>query len=230
VVLDAKRVPDYDDGSKTENTRVAYPLDYIQNAVPSGCGAAPSAVIFLTADAFGVLPPISILTPEQAMYHFLNGYTAKLAGTEKGLGKEPEATFSSCFGQPFLPLAPEVYANMLAAKLKKTGVPVYLVNTGWSGGPYGVGSRMDITYTRAMVHAALSGSLQAAPTFTDPIFGLRIPTEVTGVPSGVLNPRETWADKGEYDVQAKALAKEFEKNYNEIRGVLAEIKAELVAA
>ncbi|HEY3413262.1 MAG TPA: phosphoenolpyruvate carboxykinase (ATP) [Armatimonadota bacterium] len=226
LVLDAKRYPDYNDGSKTENTRVAYPLDYIANAVPGGRGAAPSAVIFLTADAFGVLPPISMLTPEQAMYHFLNGYTAKLAGTEKGLGKEPEATFSSCFGQPFLPLAPEVYANMLAQKLEKTGVPVYLVNTGWSGGPYGVGERMDIRYTRAMVRAALNGSLKDADTFVDPVFGLRIPCEVAGVPNGVLNPRDTWTDKNEYDVQARALAQRFERNHNAIRGVLAEPKPE----
>jgi phosphoenolpyruvate carboxykinase (ATP) len=229
VVLDGKRVPDYDDGSKTENTRVAYPLDYIQNAVPSGRGAAPSAVIFLTADAFGVLPPISILTPEQAMYYFLNGYTAKLAGTERGV-KEPEATFSSCFGQPFLPLPPEVYAKMLAQKLKKTGVPVYLLNTGWSGGPYGVGSRIDIGYTRAMVRAALNGTLKDAPTFTDPVFGLKVPSEVPGVPSEVLNPQATWQNKDEYLVQAKGLAQRFEKNYNDIRGVLAEPKADAVKA
>jgi phosphoenolpyruvate carboxykinase (ATP) len=226
---DGKRVPDYDDGSKTENTRVAYPLDYIQNAVPSGRGAAPSAVIFLTADAFGVLPPISILTPEQAMYYFLNGYTAKLAGTERGV-KEPEATFSSCFGQPFLPLPPEVYAKMLAQKLKKTGVPVYLLNTGWSGGPYGVGSRIDIGYTRAMVRAALNGTLKDAPTFTDPVFGLKVPSEVPGVPSEVLNPQATWQNKDEYLVQAKGLAQRFEKNYNDIRGVLAEPKADAVKA
>lgn len=222
VVLDANRVPDYDDGSKTENTRVAYPLDYIGNAIRSGVGGVPKAVIFLTADAFGVLPPISFLTPEQAMYHFLNGYTAKLAGTEKGLGKEPEATFSSCFGQPFLPLAPEVYATMLAEKLKKTGVPVYLVNTGWTGGPYGIGTRMDIDYTRAMIHAALSGCLQGAPTFFDPVFGLSIPCEVPGVPAAVLNPRETWEDKQSYDAQAKALAEEFDRVHERMQKLVHE--------
>ena len=230
VTLDPKtRVPDYDDGSKTENTRVAYPLEYIPNAVPSGVAAAPSAVVFLTADAFGVMPPISILTPEQAMFHFLNGYTAKLAGTEKGV-TEPEATFSSCFGQPFLPHPPKVYGDMLAAKLKETGVPVYLVNTGWSGGAFGVGNRIDITYTRAMVNAALDGSLKDVPTVVDPIFGLTLPTEVPGVPSEILNPRNTWADKDEYDVRAKALAQRFQENFRKFQTAVSETTPLAVAA
>jgi phosphoenolpyruvate carboxykinase (ATP) len=214
VVLDpATRVPDYDDDSKTENTRVAYPLDFIPNAVPEGRAATPKAVVFLTADAFGVLPPVSLLTPEQAMYHFLNGYTSKLAGTEKGLGKEPEATFSSCFGQPFLPLNPTVYGEMLAKKLQETNVPVFLINTGWIGGPYGVGERIDIRLTRAMVHAALEGRLSLSDTTVDPFFGLHIPNTVPGVPADILNPRNTWANKDAYDEAARSLAERFRRHY-----------------
>lgn len=218
VVLDENRVPDYDDGSRTENTRGCYPLEFIPNAVESGMADAPSAVVFLTADAFGVLPPISILTPEQAMYHFLNGYTAKLAGTERGV-TEPEPNFSACFGQPFLPLPPARYAELFGERLRATGVPVYLINTGWSGGPYGVGERISIKHTRAMVHAALNGVLANTPTTTDPIFGLTMPTEVPGVPSDILNPRNTWADKDAYDRQAHDLAAQFEENYRKFKGV-----------
>jgi phosphoenolpyruvate carboxykinase (ATP) len=172
--------------------------------------------MFLTADAFGVLPPISKLTPEQAMYHFLSGYTAKLAGTERGV-TEPQATFSTCFGAPFLPLHPTVYANLLGQKLAKHQTQVWLVNTGWSGGPYGVGSRMKIAYTRAMVHAALNGDLDNVPTELDPIFGLPIPVACPAVPVEVLNPRNTWPDKAAYDVKARELAALFVKNFNKYK-------------
>lgn len=224
VVLDENRAPDYDDGSRTENTRGCYPLDYIPNAVESGMADAPSAVIFLTADAFGVLPPISILSPEQAMYHFLNGYTAKLAGTERGV-TTPEPNFSACFGQPFLPLPPARYAELFGERLHATGVPVYLINTGWSGGPYGVGERINIKNTRAMVTAALDGSLASVETEVDPVFGLTIPKEVPGVPSEILNPRNTWEDKAAYDAQAQELAAKFEKNYQKYQDAPAEAAA-----
>jgi phosphoenolpyruvate carboxykinase (ATP) len=204
------RVADYNDQSRTENTRCAYPVEYIDNAVIPGIGGHPKDVVFLTADAFGVLPPISRLTPDQAMYHFISGYTAKLAGTEAGVGSEPQPNFSTCFGSPFMPLAPKVYAEMLGARLKEHNAQCWLVNTGWTGGPYGTGNRMKLAYTRAMVTAALEGKLK---NFTrESSFGFDIPTEVPNVPSDVLNPRNTWSDKAAYDKQAADLATKFAEN------------------
>jgi phosphoenolpyruvate carboxykinase (ATP) len=212
-VLDAKtREIDFGDGSITENTRASYPIHYIPNAVLSGQGGLPKNVVFLTADAFGVLPPISRLTPEQAMYHFLSGYTAKLAGTERGV-TEPKATFSTCFGAPFLPRHPGVYAEMLGERLRAGNVRVWLVNTGWTGGPYGTGSRMSLGHTRSMIKAALAGQLDHAETEADPVFGLHVPKVVPGVPSSVLDPRSTWADGGAYDAQATKLATMFKENF-----------------
>jgi phosphoenolpyruvate carboxykinase (ATP) len=212
VVLDDNRRPDFHDNSLTENTRAAYPVDYIPGAVIPGIAGHPNVILFLTADAFGVLPPIAKLTPEQAMYHFLSGYTSKLAGTERGV-TEPEATFSTCFGAPFLPRPPHVYAEMLGEKISKHNVDVYLVNTGWTGGPYGVGKRMNLEYTRAMVRAAISGELRNVDYVTDPVFGLAMPTECPGVPSYLLNPRNTWQNGEEYDQKAKELAERFYKNF-----------------
>jgi phosphoenolpyruvate carboxykinase (ATP) len=213
VNMRSRRV-DLDDASLTENTRAGYPLTHIRNHVPSGQGPHPRNLIMLTADALGVLPPIARLTPEQAMYHFLSGYTAKVAGTEKGV-TEPQITFSTCFGAPFMPLPPTVYAAMLGEKLAKHGTVCWLVNTGWSGGPYGVGSRMKIAYTRAMVRAALNGALAGVPTAQEPIFGLHVPTAVPGVPPEVLNTRETWADKAAYDAKARDLAARFKANFEQ---------------
>jgi phosphoenolpyruvate carboxykinase (ATP) len=210
----------------TENTRAAYPIDYIANAVIPGVGKHPKNVMFLTADAFGVLPPISKLTPEQAMYHFLSGYTAKLAGTERGV-TEPQATFSTCFGAPFLPLHPTIYAQLLGEKLAQHKAQVWLVNTGWSGGSYGVGQRMKIAYTRAMVHAALNGELNEVPTQLDPIFGLPMPIACSGVPDEVLNPRNTWMDKAAYDRKACELATLFTKNFESFK---AQVTREVIAA
>src|ERR1035441_8772128 len=181
------RIPDYNDDSKTENTRAAYPVDFIENALIPGIGGHPKNVVFLTADAFGVLPPISKLTPEQAMYHFLSGYTAKVAGTEAGV-KEPSATFSTCFGSPFLPLPPKTYAEMLGRRLREHHAQCWLVNTGWQGGPYGVGKRMDIPHTRAMVDAAVEGELIGEEFEIEPTFGFSIPKACHGVPAQVLNP------------------------------------------
>lgn len=213
VVLDPQTgVADYSDNSLTENTRAAYPVEYIANALIPGTAGHPGVIIFLTADAFGVLPPISKLTKEQAMYHFLSGYTSKLAGTERGV-TEPEATFSSCFGAPFLPLRPSVYAEMLGQKIDEHQAKVYLVNTGWSGGSYGVGKRMNLAYTRAMVTAALNGSLEQAAFTPDPIFGVGIPDQVEGVPSEVLQPRTTWEDPAAYDSKARELAGLFIRNF-----------------
>jgi phosphoenolpyruvate carboxykinase (ATP) len=212
VVLEpGTRKVEFADQSITENTRASYPLHYIRNHVPSGRGNHPQHVVFLTADAFGVLPPVAKLTPEQAMYYFLSGYTAKLAGTERGV-TEPQATFSACFGAVFLVWHPTKYAEMLGELLKKHKSQVWLVNTGWSGGPYGVGSRMKLPYTRAMVRAALSGELEKEDTVTDPIFGLHMPVHVEGVPNAVLNPRNTWKDSAAYDTQAKKLAGMFQEN------------------
>jgi phosphoenolpyruvate carboxykinase (ATP) len=206
VVMDpVTRRLDLDDNSKTENTRAAYPLASIPNIVESKRAGHPSTIIMLTADAFGVLPPIAKLSPEEAMTMFLAGYTAKVAGTEVGV-VEPEATFSACFGAAFLPQPPSVYAEMLGERIQEHGVSVWLVNTGWSGGPYGVGSRMPIKATRAIVRAALSGELDAAPTRTDPNFGFQVPTEAPGVDSALLDPRGTWADGDAYDASAKSLA------------------------
>ncbi|MGG2954274.1 phosphoenolpyruvate carboxykinase (ATP) [Geobacillus stearothermophilus] len=212
VLDDATRVPNYDDGMLTENTRAAYPLQAIQNIIDPSVAGHPSTIVFLTADAFGVLPPISKLTREQAMYHFLSGYTSKLAGTERGV-TEPEATFSTCFGAPFLPRPAVEYAEMLGQKIAEHNVRVFLVNTGWTGGPYGVGSRMKLAYTRAMVQAAVEGELDNIETVQDPIFGLAIPAHVPGVPDDVLQPQNTWADKQAYEQKAKELAQKFRTNF-----------------
>lgn len=215
VVLKADGTPDYDNDEFTENTRAAYPVDYIEGAVHPSIGGHPQNVMFLTADAFGVLPPISKLTREQAMFHFLNGYTAKVAGTEAGV-KEPSATFSTCFGAPFLPLRPKVYADMLGEKIDKHGSSVWLVNTGWTGGAYGTGNRMSLAHTRAIVDAALRGDLDNVEYETDPIFGLSIPTSCPGVPSDVLSPRKTWPNPADYDAKAKELLAMFEANYEQM--------------
>jgi phosphoenolpyruvate carboxykinase (ATP) len=213
VTLDPQtRIPDYDDQSKTENTRCAYPVEYIENAVIPGIGGHPKNVVFLTADAFGVLPPISRLTPDQAMYHFLSGYTAKLAGTEAGVGSEPQPNFSTCFGSPFMPLPPKVYAEMLGRRLQEHGAQCWLVNTGWTGGAYGTGHRMKLSYTRAMVHAAIDGKFKDSDFVVESAFGLSIPTSCPGVPAEVLNPRHTWNDKAAYDKQAADLASKFAEN------------------
>ncbi|MDP8206662.1 MAG: phosphoenolpyruvate carboxykinase (ATP) [Candidatus Electryonea clarkiae] len=209
--IDTRRVDLYD-GSLTENTRAAYPLGHIPNVKEDSMGPHPKNVIFLTADAFGVLPPISKLTPEQAMYHFMSGYTAKLAGTERGV-TEPKATFSACFGSPFMTLSPTVYAELLGKKLHEQKSNVWLVNTGWTGGPFGVGHRMEIKYTRIMVNAALDGKLDNVPTRQEKIFGLHIPESVPGVPAKVLDPKMTWDDKGAYDIKAGELAELFHKNF-----------------
>ena len=195
----------------TENTRASYPLNYIRNYVPSGRGGHPKNVVFLTADAFGVLPPIAKLTRDQAMYYFLSGYTAKVAGTERGV-TEPQATFSACFGAVFLVWHATKYAAMLGELLEKHNANVWLVNTGWTGGPYGVGSRMKLSLTRAMVRAALEGTLDRAPLKTDPMFGLSVPQGIEGVPADVLDARESWKDQAAYDVQAKKLAGMFRDN------------------
>lgn len=212
VVCDSdSRVPDYDRDKPTENTRATYPLEHISNAVLPSVAGHPKNVVFLTADAFGVLPPVSKLTREQAMYYFINGYTSKLAGTEAGV-TEPQPNFSPCFGGPFLARSPKVYAQMLSEKIAKHGANVWLLNTGWSGGPYGVGSRFSLPYTRAMVHAILDGSLAGATFTPDAVFGLGIPSTVKGVPDEVLQPRNTWADKAAYDAKAKELAAKFREN------------------
>jgi len=190
--------------------------------IPSS-GGHPRNILFLTADAFGVLPPVSRLTPEQAMYHFLSGYTAKLAGTERGLGKEPSATFSACFGEPFLPRPAQVYAEMLGRKMRDHNVRCWLVNTGWVGGAYGVGTRMKLPYTRAMVNAAIAGDLDNVPSETHPVFGVQVPQTCTGVPSELLDPRRQWADKAAYDAAAKDLAARFQKNFAKFGSVAKEI-------
>ena len=214
VVLDPRTGdPDYSDIRFTENTRAAYPIDFIANAVIPGVGGHPGNVLFLAADAFGVLPPIARLTPDQAMYHFLSGYTAKLAGTEAGLGSEPVPEFSTCFASPFLPLDPGVYAEMLGRRLREHEAQCWLVNTGWTGGGFGVGRRMSLKHTRAMVHAALDGRLAKSHFTTEPAFGLSIPTHCPDVPSEMLNPRNAWADKAAYDAQAQLLASKFAENF-----------------
>jgi phosphoenolpyruvate carboxykinase (ATP) len=213
-IVDEKRRVDFDDISITENTRISYPLHYIHNFVPDAQGGHPRNIVFLTADAYGVLPPISRLTAEQAMFYFLSGYTAKVAGTERGV-KEPQPTFSACFGQVFLPLHPGVYADLLGRKIEEHGSRVWLVNTGWTGGPYGVGSRMKLSYTRAMVRAALAGELDDVATTESPFFRLQIPTSIPGVPSEVLIPRDTWADKDAFDKQARELADKFLANFEQ---------------
>ncbi|MEQ1868881.1 MAG: phosphoenolpyruvate carboxykinase [Vicinamibacterales bacterium] len=226
VVIDPDtRILNLDDDRYTENTRAAYPISFISNAVPSGQGGHPRNIVMLTADAFGVLPPIARLSPAGAMYHFLSGYTAKIAGTEKGI-TEPKATFSTCFGAPFLPLAPGRYATMLGERIATHGSRVWLVNTGWTGGPYGVGSRMKIAFTRAMIRAALSGALDQASYQRDPVFNLEVPRWCPGVPSDVLNPKGTWADPAAYDRQAVKLAGMFHENFVAFAGsVSPDVKA-----
>jgi phosphoenolpyruvate carboxykinase (ATP) len=222
VVYDPKtRGIDLDDASKTENTRASYPLTSISNIVPEGRAGNPRNIIMLTADAFGVLPPVSRLTPEQAMYHFLSGYTAKVAGTERGI-KEPEATFSTCFGAPFMVLHPGVYADLLGKKMDRHNAACWLINTGWSGGPYGVGQRMKIGYTRAMIRAILNGDLAEIETTPDPIFGVQVPISCPDVPPEVLQPRNTWADKEAYDRQARDLARRFNQNFKKYEAGVSE--------
>jgi phosphoenolpyruvate carboxykinase (ATP) len=213
VVLDplTRRVK-FDDQSITENTRASYPLHYIPNNVPSGRGAHPRNIVFLTADAFGVLPPIARLTRDQAKYYFLSGYTAKVAGTERGV-KEPQATFSSCFGAVFLVWHPTKYAEMLGKLIDAHDADVWLVNTGWTGGPFGVGTRMKLSHTRAMVHALLHGKLHDAKVEKDPIFGLSVPVKIENVPGAVLTPRATWSDPAAYDQQARKLSSMFRENF-----------------
>ena len=226
VVVDpVTRVPDLDDAAKTENTRAAYPLTSIPNIVPEGYAGHPSNIIMLTADAFGVLPPVARLSPEQAMYHFLSGYTAKVAGTERGV-KEPEATFSTCFGAPFMVLHPGVYADLLGKKIQEHGAACWLVNTGWSGGPYGEGQRMSIKHTRAMIRAILNGTLASVETRPDPVFGVGVPVAVAGVPDDVLTPRNTWQDKEAYDRKALELARRFNENFKKYEaGVSEQVRA-----
>ncbi|MFC1640198.1 phosphoenolpyruvate carboxykinase (ATP) [Gemmatimonadota bacterium] len=227
VALDSgRRRLDLDSSTFTENTRASYPISHIPNASRTGKGGHPRNVIMLTADAFGVLPPMARLNPEQAMYHFLSGYTAKVAGTERGV-TEPQATFSACFGAPFMALNPVVYADLLRKKIAKRDVKVWLVNTGWSGGPYGTGERMKLAFTRAMVSAALDGSLEEVPTVADPVFGIGVPESCPGVPPEVLQPRSTWADGAAYDVQAQKLAVMFAKNFERFE---AEVSDEVLAA
>ncbi len=222
VALDPiQRSVDYDSDRITENTRACYPIHYIPNHQPSGSGGTPRNIVFLTADAFGVLPPIARLSADQAMYHFLSGYTAKVAGTERGV-TEPSATFSACFGAPFLPLHPGVYARMLGERISRHRVRVWLVNTGWTGGPYGAGARMKLAYTRAMVSAALGGALDDVSYRADPVFGVEVPTEVPGVPTEVLTPRLTWADPAAYDAQARKLARMFRENFEQYRAQVPE--------
>ena len=226
VVLNADRLPDFDDAKLTENSRSAYPIEFIANASDTGYAGQPKNIVMLCADAFGVLPPIAKLTPSQAMYHFLSGYTAKVAGTEKGMGKEPQATFSTCFGAPFMPRHPSVYGNMLRDLIARQGVDCWLVNTGWTGGKYGTGSRMPIKATRALLNAALSGALKSQPMRIDPIFGFQVPVALEGVDPKILNPRETWADKAAYDAQAKALVDMFQTNFGKFEShVDADVKA-----
>ncbi len=216
---------EWDDDSKTENTRASYPLAHLGNVVETGIGGHPRAIFFLSADAYGVLPPIARLSPAQAMYYFISGYTARVAGTERGV-TEPKATFSACFGAPFLPLHPGVYARMLGEKLKEHAPRVYLVNTGWTGGPYGVGRRFPLPVTRALLQAALSGALDGVPYRVDPLFGFEVPLEVPGVPRELLDPRATWPDPMAYDEQAKRLARLFRENFKRYEaGVDPEVRA-----
>jgi len=221
VVLDREtRTVDLDDASLTENTRAFSPIDFIPGAVPSGTGGHPENLIMLTCDAFGVLPPISRLTPEQAVYHFLSGYTAKLAGTEDGMGKEPKAVFSPCFGAPFLPLHPSVYARLLREKITRHSVRCGLVNTGWLGGGYGVGTRIPLHPTRAVITAALDGLFEAIPFVTEPFFGLSIPTACPDIPERIFSPRGLWADGDRYDEAALLLAGKMRENFRQFETLL----------
>jgi phosphoenolpyruvate carboxykinase (ATP) len=224
VVIDKESLkPNFDDGSITENTRAAYPLSYIPGAVVPSVGGNPKVIIFLTADAMGVLPPVSKLSKDAAMFHFMSGYTSKLAGTERGV-KKPKATFSKCFGAPFMPRPASVYAEMLGEKILNHKTSVYLINTGWSGGPYGVGKRIKIEYSRAMVTAALTGSLDIVKFSHNDVFNLDIPTECPGVPSEVLEPKNTWTDKDAYDLSAKKLAQMFVDNFKKFENISDEIR------
>jgi phosphoenolpyruvate carboxykinase (ATP) len=226
VVYDEQtREIDLDSAAKTENTRASYPLESIPNIVPEGYAGHPRNIIMLTADAFGVLPPVSRLSPEQAMYHFISGYTAKVAGTERGV-TEPQATFSACFGAPFMVLHPGVYAALLAQKITEHKANCWLINTGWSGGPYGEGKRMEIKYTRAMIRAILNGSLAGVETRPDPIFGLGVPVSCPDVPPEILTPRNTWKDKEAYDQKARHLARLFNENFKKFsEGVSEQVRA-----
>ena len=227
VVMDpATRALDLNDATYAENTRAAYPIDYIPNASATGRAGHPKNVIMLTADAFGVLPPIARLTPSQAMYHFLSGFTAKVAGTEKGLGKEPQPTFSACFGAPFMVQHPAVYADLLKKKVLEHGAACWLVNTGWVGGPYGVGRRISIRHTRGLLDAVLSGRLQDAQFSVDPVFGFGVPKSCAGIPAGVLDPSDSWADQAEYSRRYRALASRFVENFKKFEsGCPAEVRA-----
>ncbi|MDS0526488.1 phosphoenolpyruvate carboxykinase (ATP) [Clostridium sp. SHJSY1] len=222
IVIDKNGVPDYNDSSLTENTRTAYPIEHIENIEVSGSGENPSKIIFLTADAFGIMPPVSKLSKEAAMYHFMSGYTSKVAGTERGI-TEPETTFSACFGEPFMLLNPVVYTEMLGEKINKYNTEVYLVNTGWIGGAYGNGSRINLKYTRAMVRGIISGELSEVEYYQHSIFNLMIPKQCSGVPNEILNPRELWEDKNEYDKKAIELAEKFEENFEKFNNVPKEI-------
>jgi phosphoenolpyruvate carboxykinase (ATP) len=225
VVVDpVTRKADFDNNSLTENTRAAYSLEKVPNVVLPSVAGHPNTIVFLTADAFGVLPPISKLTKAQAMYHFLSGYTSKLAGTERGI-TAPEATFSTCFGSPFLPLHATTYAEMLGQKIDEHNAEVYLVNTGWTGGAYGQGSRINLSYTRAMIHAALQGELKNEETLTDDIFGLHIPLHCPGVPDHVLQPNKTWENQTTYKEKAQLLAGKFKENFKKFDHVSEEIKS-----
>jgi phosphoenolpyruvate carboxykinase (ATP) len=224
VVVDRNtKAPDYDDARLTENTRAAYPLTYIPNSVIPSVGGHPSTILFLTADAFGVLPPVAKLTKEQAMYHFLSGYTSKLAGTERGI-TTPQTTFSTCFGAPFMPLHPTRYAELLGERLEKHGAKCYLVNTGWTGGKYGVGKRMDLPTTRQILRSILTGELENTEFTPDPVFGFLIPKEVPGVPTHLLQPRKTWPNAAEYDEAADDLAARFVANFEKFSKVAPEIR------
>jgi phosphoenolpyruvate carboxykinase (ATP) len=227
VAIDTRtRILDLDSDAFTENTRASYPISHIPNATREGRGGHPKTIIFLTADAFGVLPPVARLSNARAMYHFLSGYTAKVAGTERGV-TEPQATFSACFGAPFMALNPGIYADLLGQKIAQHKVKAWLINTGWSGGPYGVGERIQLPYTRAMVRAVLTGNLDDVPTREDPIFGVHVPESCPNVPAEVLNPRGTWSDPGAYDDQAQNLAGMFVENF---KGFAASVPDEVSAA
>ena len=223
VVKNTTRDPDFSDESLTENTRAVYPLDFIPGSIIPSVADHPKVIIFLTADAFGVIPPISRLNKEAAMYHFMSGYTSKLAGTERGI-TEPKETFSQCFGAPFMPLHAKIYADMLGRKIDQHHTKVYLVNTGWSGGPYGVGKRINLTYTRAMVRAALTDGLAGIEFYNDGIFNLEIPVSCPGVPSEILEPRNTWSDKRKYDSSARKLARLFVRNFEKFGKMPKEIQ------
>ncbi len=222
VVLNKNRLPDYNDKKFTENTRVAYPLDHIEKVDLSGIGNIPKKIIFLTADATGIMPPISKLSKEAAMYHFMSGYTSKVAGTERGI-TEPKATFSDCFGGPFMLLDPIIYAHLLGEKINKFNTEVYLINTGWIGGKYGVGKRINLLYTREMVNAVIEDKLKDVKFYDHPIFNLSIPLECPNVPSSILNPRELWSNKVEYDKKALELAESFKENFKKFKNVSKEI-------